>query len=271
MHHVILVYVLGDVHADFGRLNAFISKRIRSNRAIRELAADCESKNHDFQILILQCGDFAYFWTGVDFSGAIRNQVDFLPGGRLPVYWCAGNHEDWDKLDSFVNPRNPCAKIVEVDAGLYYCPFASTLTLAPGLTVLFAGGAESGDKDYRLAKMREKGCLKIWWEQEGISESDMARLNCVQQTQWVVSHTAPAAFNLAQSLTGSYKSNAKRDIPPSRKFLDTVLRRFRPRRWFFGHFHHGMASETDGCKWLCLDQLGGAGSFWFSEIVEYDD
>lgn len=95
-----VVFVLGDVHADFPLLNAFIDREIRSNREMRSLAENCRAAEIRMEILILQCGDFGYFWPLCDSAGAIKNEVDFLDLGHVPIYWCAGNHEDHDRLDS---------------------------------------------------------------------------------------------------------------------------------------------------------------------------
>ena len=215
-----LVYVLGDVHGDMGRLNTFIDRKIRQHPIVKTLAEDGARGGDEFRVVILQCGDMAYFWPFVDHADMIRNLIDFLPGGRVPIYWCGGNHEDWDQLDGLFSPASLADRtnMAEVEKGIFFCRFGATLELVPDITVLFVGGAESIDKDYRLRKMRSKGCPKIWWEQEGIGEADMERLKNIPRADLIISHTAPKAFSLAPSLAGN-AWDGKHIDEPSRELL----------------------------------------------------
>lgn len=63
------------------------------------------------------------------------------------------------------------------------------------MTVLFAGGARSNYIEWRLVNMAQGG-PKIWWEQEIITDADMARLNFVSHADMVVSHTVSKSFDL---------------------------------------------------------------------------
>lgn len=245
MKHERYIYILGDVHGDFVALNRFINKEIRQNKSLRESV-----KGDDARVMILQCGDFAYFWPFCNSGEAIRNRIDWLPGGQVPIYWTGGNHEDWDELDRLGT------QIMEVGKGVHYCPFGTTLEISPDVTVLFAGGAESSeyDRQDRLADMAN-GCEKIWWEQEGVSEADLARLADVPKADWVISHTAPASFDLASKMRGWEFGVHLNE--PSRQMLDAVFRKYHPKRWFFGHFHQYAQGETDGCQWKCLANLDG--------------
>ena len=247
-----LVYILGDIHADFAKLNYFIDKRIRMDRALRQAASE-----GPVEVAILQCGDFGFFWPRLENKGAIENHVGFL-GGRIPIYWCGGNHEDWDRLDKY-------QEMAEIDNGIFYCPFGTTLDLSPDIRVLFAGGAESQDKEWRIDEMRKKR-IKIWWEQEGISESDLDRLDSVPRADWVISHTAPNAFDVAGPGIGgpfapSYPS-------PSRGKLEHIKWKYAPKRWFFGHFHFYNRGRVDGCDWTCLASIGSGDLFWAKEYID---
>lgn len=263
MRHGRIIYVLGDVHGNFRLLNEFINKKIRLDKTLRTISPRWRKSNDDLQVLILQCGDFAYFWPFDDSRGAIKNAVEFLPAGYVPIYWTGGNHEDWDELDRLGTD------IAEIDKGIFYCPFGSTLKLAPSVTVLFAGGAESADMDWRWIEMK-KGAPKIWWEQEGISEEDMARLDKLSHADWIVSHTAPYAFDMSKKAgyawdLGSHVNEA------SRGKLERVLVKYEPSRWFFGHFHHYKSGFTDGCEWECLSSLGSATKSWDKVYLEWED
>lgn len=263
MRHVRVVFILGDVHGDFGRLNGFINTRIRLNNSLCAIAARWKAERDDFRVLLLQAGDFAYYWPLCDSRGAIRNRVDYLPGGHLPVYWVGGNHEDWDRLDT-LGPG-----ITEIDRGIHYCAFGSTLQLSPEITVLFAGGAESADIAERLRAMKA-GSPKIWWDQEGICEVDMERLAAVPRADWVVSHTCPKAFDIASQMHGLWGAGGH-FFEPSRGKLEEVFLNYRPKKWFFGHFHHHMTGRTDGCSWAGLNYLGSGQKCWEKIYLEWED
>ena len=262
MRHGRYIFIMGDVHGSFNGLNSFINKRIRQDKTLRTIAPYWKRDGDDFQVIILQCGDFAYFWPMGE-KPVIQNRIDWLPVGRVPIYWTGGNHEDWDELDRLDSG------ISEVAKSVFYCPFGSTLTLSPDVTVLFAGGAESADKDWRLSEMR-KGAPKIWWEQEGISKADMERLVFVPEADWVVSHTAPSSFDIENKMRGQ-AGWMEHVHEPSRLKLEQVLMKYEPKRWFFGHFHHFLNGFSDGCEWECLPNLDGAQKFWDKVYLEWKD
>lgn len=263
MVHGRMFLILGDVHGEFGMLNGFINRLVRQNDMFRGMAETYREAGDDFQVIILQCGDFAYYWPLENSRNRIKNQVDWLPGGYVPVYWTGGNHEDWDELDR-LGPG-----VSEVDRGVFYCPFGSTLDVKPDLTLLFAGGAESHDTAERLAEMK-KGSRKIWWEQEGISEKDMERLALVPKADWVVSHSAPAVFDFSWALD-EFLVSREQFFAPSREKLDRVFEKYHPKRWYFGHFHHHLRGELDGCTWECLAPMGCGDKFWDKAWLEWED
>ena len=249
-----LVYVLGDIHGEFGALNEFINKEIRTNKKVRALAADLQKKGVKLEVIFLQVGDFGFHWPGEDNSDAIKNAVDFLCDGHVRIYFCAGNHEDHDALDALFPEESESytPDFVEVAPCVYFARFGATLFLADGITVLFAGGAESCDKQYRKEGVD-------WWPQEGISDADLTRLEEIPSISWVISHTAPNAF----PLSGCFVS--AKAFEPSRGKLETVFERFKPKRWFFGHFHEHMKGEAYGCDYTCLNHLE-SGDIWYEKI-----
>lgn len=252
-----IVYVIGDIHGDFGALNTFINKQIRQNKSLRAIAADWRARGEDLEAIILQCGDFAFYWPGCNNDRAIQNEISFLKSGLVTIYWCAGNHEDHDRLDSLFSENSPAcsSNIAEVGKGIYFCRFGATLNLAAETTVLFAGGAESTDKSERVAHLS-------WWPQEGVSNADLDRLNDVSRVDIVISHTAPAAFNLDSQMAKQWWNTSYHLEEASRYMLDEVLEKYHPREWYFGHFHKSMHGRCDGCDWECLNCLGSSGKTW---------
>ena len=98
MRHGRYICILGDVLGSFDALNSFINKRVRQDKTLKTIAPRWKRDGDDFQAVILQCGDFAWFWPMGE-KPVIQNRIDWLPDGRIPIYWTGGNHEDWDELD----------------------------------------------------------------------------------------------------------------------------------------------------------------------------
>lgn len=108
------ILVVGDIHGDFGPLNALIARRKPQ--------------------IVLACGDFGYWpkWEG-------KKRV--IKAGKTKVYFCDGNHEDHWSLRQLINN--------EIFPNVFYMKRGSVLTLEDGRNILFVGGAQSIDKYIR--------------------------------------------------------------------------------------------------------------------------
>jgi hypothetical protein len=71
-----------------------------------------------------------------------------------------------------------------------------------------------------------------------------------------ISHTAP---NLILLEAVNHPDALVRDL--ARERFDEMLKRYRPSRWYFGHWHVPMVGETDGCKWTALNDMAGSGFY----------
>lgn len=228
------ILVVGDVHGNHELLS----------RLIRVLQPK----------MVLQCGDFGYF-----------PRLEYIPPeggptvypfrleGRLktdgvPVHWCDGNHEDHETLAEL---RVGQPRAHEVVPKCFYQDRGSTLTLPDGRTVLFAGGAESWDR-----MRRTEG--RDWFAQELLTEADLARFpNC--QVDVVISHTVPALIKFGHFDNRAHR--AKQD-DPSRAVLDEVFFRYRPRHWYFGHWHDAGRAIKLQTKFLALGKLERSYGCW---------
>lgn len=265
-----LVHICGDFHGEWDRLNVFINQKIRQSKKVRALAAAYD----ELEVLILQCGDFGY-WPHLSplpeclrtggradlrrLEEAIRNQVDFLKDGQVKVYWTDGNHEDHDALDD-LEAKHSGEAFLSVMPGVFFAPFGSILTLVDGTRVMFCGGAESGPLD-----IQDRVPGFSWWPQEGIDDKDMARLPDPQTAcvDWIISHTGPHAFEIVGKGI-EYRKNRE----PSKAYLDRILEDYRPKRWWFGHYHALRDGWNNGCRWMLLDRLGnGRGRKWMDTVL----
>ena len=233
------IIIMGDVHADFGSLNQFLNK-----------------KRPD---IILQCGDFGW-WPhrhGTDKISRNRrfDQYSVKPGGAK-VYWCDGNHENHDDLQERAKAAQGGAVEIPVP-GCYYMPRGSVLTLPDGRNVLFFGGAMSTDQEGRTEG-------DSWWAAEvpTIKDLEHARAQVAAhggRVDIVISHTAPHTF-LRQLPANKIDQARLKD--PTVALLDQILEEFRPRQWFFGHFHLHAKGEDQGCEWQALSAEGFGDKWW---------
>ena len=117
---------------------------------------------------------------------------------------------------------------------------------------MFCGGAASHDRDER-----EPGTE--WWAQEEIDEADMRRLPEGQHIDWIVSHAKPPAFDLPGCGHGM--------IDRSVGYLEEIRLKYRPSRWFFGHYHRHGTGCIDGCRWMGLDYPGHRGPWHYGMLL----
>jgi Icc-related predicted phosphoesterase len=218
------IIVTGDVHGQWGRLNTFVN-------------------DHRPDVLIC-CGDFGYFprW-GPEHS--LKN----IKTHDTKIYWCPGNHEDWEHLEENYGRRG--LEPVEIKKNIFYCPIGSRLEVEEK-SILFAGGADSIDRAYRTMG-------HDWFPQELLNIDDIDFIiNNSKRTDIVISHTCPSLFDMSK--TGRYdKWN-----DPTRKALDIILEQLNPSLWFFGHWHFYLWGRFGRTYWTCLNECPY--TMWWKEI-----
>ena len=223
------VLVCGDVHGDWSRLF----------EGIEEHSPD----------MLLQCGDFG-FWPGNVWE-AFKARVDAGDLGNTRIYWCDGNHEHFDelfKLEGYDDDGK-----LEILPGVFYMSRGSILRLEDGRNVLFCGGAESIDRTLRVPG-------KSWFPQEVINQYAVdGLLTAIDKrldgdtVEVVVSHTCPFSCRMLERDEGSGCYKAKLN-DPTRFALDSVLQRYAPLRWYFGHWHRPKEGLCNRTKWVALDE-----------------
>lgn len=252
------VLILGDIHNVWRETNFLIAK-------------------YEPEI-ILQVGDFGWWpkWhktthishgtCRIDSMTGIKKSVPFnqygIRTGDTKVYWCPGNHEDWEDLNNRTDTINP--NPIELYKNVFYMPRCSTLILPDGRTILFIGGAASTDKEWRRYRYD-------WYPEETITQADIYNLPSEIDIDIVVSHTSPNYFK--QELNNNLNDWRLKDPywiekfkDPSCAALDTVWEIYKPKLWFFGHYHlnkHGQYRDT---KWFALNKSTQTG--WWMFIPE---
>lgn len=208
------IIVAGDIHADWEMLN----------KLLRE-------ENPD---ILLQVGDFGY-WPRFK-----QHSLDRIENpNNTQIYFCPGNHEDWDALDSFHEE--------EIAPNIHYMRKGTRLELPDGRNIMFIGGAYSVDKAWRTPGL-------TWFPQEIIVDNDLKGID-ERNIDIVISHTCPEEF-IMKGLPFFDKIH-----DPSRRHLSLVLENARPKEWYFGHWHEPQRGTYKGTKWTALNECRGA-SWW---------
>lgn len=263
------VYILGDTHGDWAPLNEFINKEIRQNKNLKN-----ESLNNDVEVIFLQVGDFGWWphahnpmnkkgLLGKFDQFGIKNSVDFLSDGHIKFYWCDGNHENHESLDT-LEKNNPNSRFIEVMPFVYYCAFGAVLKLNDDKKVLFCGGADSIDKSERTPMLE-------WWPNETISYSDMSHLDENEKIDIVISHTCPNYFDIWEEMNKNNNSRVSylyhdtffgKAKDPSKDALNIVYDMFKPKMWFFGHYHKYLNGNFESTKWTMLPHNRSCEKWW---------
>ena len=229
--------ITGDIHGYWGHLNTLINR-----------------KNPKKLII---CGDFG-FWphyhksknfhkTGVSWDQyGIKNP-------KTDIYWIDGNHENHEVISNLVMEygRNDPIKISRFKNGnVYYMPRCSTMDIN-GYKCLFIGGALSIDKNRRIEGVS-------WLKNEVLSYSDYLNLPNTK-IDIVFSHTIPSCISHKMKIDDGLLSKFK---DCSCEILTEVFNEYKPKKWYFGHFHKQYDLNFENCHFIGLDMAGGYGKWW---------
>lgn len=218
------VMIIGDVHAMWHILNKLIETKKPS--------------------IILACGDFGV-WPGHQ-----SYEMSKIIPGECKIYFCDGNHENHDYLNHFINEVNGGKrdKPLEMLKNIFFCPRGSTLELPDGRTVLFMGGGYSIDKHHRTPGYD-------WFPDETLKPRDLQFLPD-KKIDILISHTC-AKSNLKDMLG----ANSLKCMDISNDVLESVIEKYQPKFWAFGHWHHYKKGNIGSSHWVALN-MSGCDGFW---------
>jgi Icc-related predicted phosphoesterase len=176
--------------------------------------------------MVICCGDFGY-WPNKPWAEPLTN---IKPQG-IPILWCDGNHEDhWAIKDRETDELVPL---------VFYKPRGSTHVLPDGRRILFMGGADSIDKHRRTEG-------DTWFREEVITQSDFKNLPD-EKIDIFITHTCPA--ELHKTMVMRYP---EKYMEPSNHALSKLWEMYKPKLWYFGHWHQYKFGELDGTQWFAL-------------------
>ena len=218
-----MVYVTGDVHGFFGRVERF-----------------CSHVGTSADDVLVVLGDAGVNYWGDEADEALKRRLARLPLTLLLVH---GNHEmrparvpgyelrPWHAGQVWVQDAYP---------NLLFARDGSVFDLE-GARCLVAGGAFSVDRDLRVADGRP------WFadEQPGPAERAAVEEACERagwRVDYVFSHTCPLEERPAQAISArAFHGTADTS---TEEWLSSLRRRLAFRRWMHGHFHvEGMGGE----------------------------
>ena len=198
--------------------------------------------------LVIQVGDFGYF---PRFSRLENNGPENIDLNGANIIFCGGNHEDWESLNNIEKTGN-----LYISPGIFYASRCSKLTLPSGRKILFMGGASSIDRQFRTEGVD-------WFRDEIIPESVYYKLTD-EKIDIIVAHTVPECHIPI--------TNPIIEKDPSRNILLDLIKKYRPKEYFYGHWHirndyYFVDTETN---LICLKDIPFHGftedsCFWMEE------
>jgi hypothetical protein len=233
MHQILnpdAIYILGDIHGLIIEILNFINKyRIKNS-------------------LIIQVGDFGvgfrdYLSVKSDLE-ALENLSKQLSYDNNYLIIIRGNH---DNPKFWIDGQEPQFERVWLISDYEVVQINSEI-------FLFAGGAISIDRG-----ARQLG--KSWWEGEDF-QLDLNKIENLPEIDVVITHTAPDIAEPPQMvlLPGCHLTQGFRDIVDEsndeRARLTTLYQALkkRPRKWYYGHFHHHYISKAFETDFRCLGE-----------------
>jgi DNA repair exonuclease SbcCD nuclease subunit len=211
--------------------------------------------------VIMQVGDFG-FWEhesdGFNYLDALNEECR---RHGIKVYFVAGNHENWDRLD-WMEKNNPKTYqgLTIIRSHIRYTGRVKRWKL-DDKWFQAVGGAVSIDK-----KSRTLG--KSWWAQEAVPESVVKGLeNAGRQSDYLLTHDSPTC--------APFKFRLKND-PDSemhRQLMNRVGKVVKPALWFHGHYHTWMEAYDfmHQSGYSTVYGLDMNGEFYNHVILDTDD
>ena len=224
------ILYIGDTHGDFRHLNILLSDKVNK---------------YDIAIVL---GDFGY-WPGLSEHFGIIERIKVPEFKQL--YFVDGNHENHDELQRIVKEQGWNVPI-EMHRRVYYLPRGCWFTIR-NLNFLAVGGADSIDKNLRIEG-------RDWFKSEIPNYAEMDRsLSHDIKINVVLSHTVPSL------IANELRQNRYKMEEPTNKFLDAIWNKYKPSRWYFGHWHQYYNKTYDGCTFYGLNMTGRTNSWRIDE------
>ena len=234
-----MIFVTGDIHGKpFPRLNV-------------DSFYEQENTKQDEDFLII-CGDFGLVWEQKE-SPQEKYFLDDLESRPFTTLFCDGNHENFDRLESFPVEEWHGGKVHKIRPHVIHLMRGQVYEIC-GKKFFVFGGARSHDirdgvlekDDPRIEEWEHDyfKCFRInhlsWWEQEMPSRKEMNEglRNLAKhdnKVDYIISHDMPA--ECLALYCALYKSGGFYKPDKLNHYFDKVREQTTYKKWFFGHYH----------------------------------
>ena len=179
--------------------------------------------------VLVQLGDFGLVWDGL--SHELRQRARLDEALRIldrKLFVIIGNHENHNLIES-IEPDSDGLRWI--GSNIAFLPRAGRITTTDGTRIGWLGGANSIDKDSRDRHN--------WWEQERITEADLAALGA-DRLDILLGHDSPKTAALRFVLNGGlggWSRSAHEYAEAGQKMFTRGFAATEPRLVISGHYH----------------------------------
>lgn len=235
-----VMYITGDTHADFTRLN-------EENFPIQR-----QMTNQDFVII---CGDFGGVWSFEEESNREKQMLDWLNSRNFTTLFVDGNHENYTRLYNYPVEEWNGGKVHKVRESVLHLMRGEVYNISDKKFFTF-GGASSHDiqhgilnldEEEKIYEYRKRGAyFRIrdysWWDLELPTNEEMKNgiknLEKVNyEVDYIISHCA--ATSVQMLVNPEYKRDVLTD------YLQQILEKCTFSKWYFGHYHENRQFGSD--------------------------
>ena len=228
------IYVIGDIHGEFKELAWTLIEKYHISDSVVVIAGDC---------------GFGFEKPGYYEDLYFGKLEKRLKSKNILILCLRGNHDD---PDYFNGERR-------IDWEFLKCiPDYSEIHFKDK-SFLCIGGAVSVDQDWRITEnsiqKRMGSSKRVWWENEiPIELGDSAIQRLPGHIYSVITHECPISFLpvLARGIGGVNTEDIFESVLESREYLEKILWRTKPTRWYYGHHHKTYSGDTGTTKWRGL-------------------
>ena len=229
-----MIYITGDTHSDFSRLEE------------DKFTIQNEMTKDDYVII---CGDFGGVWTFEEESSREKYWLNWLNERKFTTLFVDGNHENYTRLyNDYQVEKWHGGKVHKIRDSVLHL-MRGELFEIDGKKIFAFGGAKSHDiqdgilnldEEEKIYEFRKRGAyFRIrdfsWWDLELPTEEEMKNgINNLEKVNYkvdyVISHCCPTSI---QTLLGSgtYKKDYLTD------YLQEISEKLKFKKWYFGHYH----------------------------------
>lgn len=211
-----MIYITGDTHGDFGRINDF--------------CAENETTLDDILVIL---GDAGVNYELDESDRILKEELATLP---ITLFCIHGNHEERPFMIDTYEETGWHGGVVYREAEFPNLLFAKDGEIydLDGKSAVVIGGAYSVDKYYRLRNGLP------WFETEQPSDEIMAYVEeQLEKADWrvdyVFTHTSPRQYEPVWAFLPNV--DASTVDTATEEWLDTIERRLDYDEWYCGHFH----------------------------------